>query len=114
MEYRSQYESCMKEKRSMNINTTIEGNKATVAIEGRLETTNTGSLEEEFSGLYDQVDEMVVDCAAMEYISSSGLRTLLTAVKTMKKKGGFKLTHVNDDVMEILKVTGFADIITIE
>jgi hypothetical protein len=46
----------MKEKRSMNINTTIEGNKATVAIEGRLETTNTGSLEEEFSGLYDQVD----------------------------------------------------------
>ncbi len=98
----------------MNINTVMDGSKATVAVEGRLETTNAGSLEQEFSGLYDQVDELVVDCANLEYISSSGLRTLLSAVKTMKKKGGFKLTNVSDDVMEILNVTGFADILTIE
>ncbi|MCR5339111.1 MAG: STAS domain-containing protein [Lachnospiraceae bacterium] len=98
----------------MNINTTMDGSKATVALDGRLETTNSGSLEQEFSGLYDQVDELVVDCTNLEYISSSGLRTLLSAVKTMKKKGGFKLTHVSDDVMEILNVTGFADILTIE
>ena len=74
----------------MNINTVMDGSKATVAVEGRLETTNAGSLEQEFSGLYDQVDELVVDCTNLEYISSSGLRTLLSAVKTMKKKGGFK------------------------
>ncbi len=102
------------EAKGMNINTTMDGSKATVALDGRLETTNSGSLEQEFSGLYDQVDELVVDCTNLEYISSSGLRTLLSAVKTMKKKGGFKLTHVSDDVMEILNVTGFADILTIE
>ena len=56
----------------------------------------------------------MLDFEKLEYISSAGLRVLLSAQKTMAKRGEMKLTHVNETVMEIFEVTGFADILTIE
>ena len=57
---------------------------------------------------------LIIDMAALEYISSAGLRVLLSAQKTMNKQGEMKVVHVNETIMEIFEVTGFSDILTIE
>ena len=58
--------------------------------------------------------ELTFDLAGLEYISSAGLRVLLSAQKTMNRQGTMKLTHVNETIMEIFEVTGFSDILTVE
>ena len=57
---------------------------------------------------------LVIDMTALDYISSAGLRVLLSAQKTMNKQGEMKVVHVGDTIMEIFEVTGFSDILTIE
>ena len=59
-------------------------------------------------------DSLVLDFSALDYISSAGLRVLLSAHKTMSPKGGMKVTHVNEIVREVFDVTGFSDILSIE
>ena len=98
----------------MNINKNIEGSKATFALEGRLDTTTAPELEKELKETMESIDELVMDLTALEYISSAGLRVLLSAQKVMSRKGGMKVTHVSDIVMEVFEVTGFSDILTIE
>lgn len=98
----------------LNINKKLEDEKLYVALEGRLDTTTSPELEKELSESLPGVKELVLDLEKLEYISSAGLRVLLTAQKTMTKQGSMKLIHVNDLVMEILEVTGFVDILTIE
>ena len=58
--------------------------------------------------------ELVLDFSALDYISSAGLRVLLSAQKTMSKQGSMKLTGVNESVMEVFEITGFSGILTIE
>ena len=65
-------------------------------------------------GNLDGVTALVIDMAALEYISSAGLRVLLSAQKIMNKQGEMKVVHVNETIMEIFEVTGFSDILTIE
>jgi len=60
------------------------------------------------------VTTLVIDMTALDYISSAGLRVLLSAQKTMNKQGEMKVVHVNETIMEIFEVTGFSDILTIE
>jgi len=60
------------------------------------------------------VTTLVIDMTALDYISSAGLRVLLSAQKTMNKQGAMKVAHVNETIMEIFEVTGFSDILTIE
>lgn len=98
----------------MNINTTLEGTVLNVAIVGRLDTTTAPQVEEALSGKLDDITELVLDCADLEYISSAGLRVFLGLHKHMTGKGTMKVTHVNDTVMEIFEVTGFDGILTIE
>ena len=98
----------------LNINKKLEDENLYVALEGRLDTTTSPELEKELSESLPGVKELVLDLEKLEYISSAGLRVLLTAQKTMTKQGSMKLIHVNDLVMEILEVTGFVDILTIE
>ncbi len=86
----------------------------TVALAGRLDTTTAPELEKELKASLDGVTELTFDLAALEYISSAGLRVLLSAQKTMNRQGTMKLTHVNETIMEIFEVTGFSDILTIE
>ena len=98
----------------MNITKNLEGSKLTVALEGRLDTTTSPALETELRTSVDGVTELVFDLSNLEYISSAGLRVLLSAQKVMNKQGEMKITNVKPEIMEIFDVTGFVDILTIE
>ena len=88
--------------------------KLEAALEGRLDTTSAPQLEAALKDNFDAIDELILDFTGLEYISSAGLRVLLSSQKIMSKKGGMKVTHVSDVIMEIFEVTGFSDILTIE
>jgi len=98
----------------MNINKKADGDNLVIALEGRLDTTTSPELEKEIKTSLDGVSSLEIDMTALEYISSAGLRVLLAAQKIMNKQGTMKVTHANDDIMEIFDVTGFCDILTIE
>ena len=98
----------------MNINKLPEGEKLTVSISGRLDTSTAPELENELKASYDGVKELVLDLSTLEYISSAGLRVLLSAQKTMSKQGSMTVKGANPDIMEIFEVTGFSDILNIE
>jgi len=98
----------------MKINKSIDNGKACYAVEGRLDTTTAPDLESALKGDMGGITELVLDFSKLDYISSAGLRVLLSAHKVMSKKGGMKLTHVNEMVQEVFEVTGFSDILTIE
>ncbi len=98
----------------LNINKTIENGKAFFALEGRLDTNTSPEMEKELNSALTGIGELVLDFAKLEYISSAGLRVLLSAQKTMNKQGTMKITNVNETIMEIFEVTGFSDILTIE
>lgn len=61
----------------------------------------------------DSIDTLIIDCVDLEYMSSAGLRVLLTAHMTMSTKGEMKLLHVNEEVMDTLKITGMADVLNV-
>ena len=90
------------------------GSELNIALEGRLDTTTSPELEKELKDGLDGIDELTLDFEKLDYISSAGLRVLLAAHKTMMKRGGMKVIHVGDTLMEIFDVTGFTDILTIE
>ena len=98
----------------MTINKITEGSVLTVALEGRLDTMTSTSLEEELTASLDGITDLVLDIDKLEYMSSAGLRVLLAAQKRMSKQGSMKVIHVNPIIMEIFEVTGFSDILTIE
>ncbi len=98
----------------MEIKKTLDGEKLTVAISGRLDTTTAPELEEALKESMDGISELVIDFTETEYISSAGLRVLLSAQKTMNKQGSMVVTGVNDVIMEIFEVTGFVDILDIQ
>ena len=98
----------------LNIEKKKEGSKLELVLAGRLDTTTAPELEKELKASLDGVDELVFDMASLEYISSAGLRVLLSAQKIMNKQGAMKVLHVNETIMEIFEVTGFSDILAIE
>lgn len=98
----------------MNITKNAEGSKLTVALEGRMDTTTAPKLEAELKASLNGVTELVIDLAALKYISSAGLRVLLSAQKVMNRQGSMVIRNANADLMEIFEVTGFCDILTIE
>lgn len=85
-----------------------------LAIEGRIDTTTAPQMEAELRSDIDGVTELYLDFTGVEYISSAGLRVLLSAQKLMSRQGKMVLSHVNESVMEVFEVTGFSDILTIE
>ena len=98
----------------LNINKKTEDKTMTVALEGRLDTTTAPQLETELKSELADITSLVLDFEKLEYISSAGLRVLLSAQKVMNKQGDIKLIHVNDVINEIFEVTGFSDILNIE
>ena len=98
----------------MTINKTMNGTNLAIALEGRLDTTTAPELEKELKESLDGVTELVMDFSKLDYISSAGLRVLLSAHKTMMKQSGMKVTNVNEMVKEVFDVTGFSDILDIE
>ena len=97
----------------LNIHKQSEGGKLIVSLEGRLDTSTAPQLEEELKNSLDGVLALVLDLERLEYISSAGLRVLLSAQKIMNKQGEMEINHVCESVMEIFDVTGFTDILTI-
>ena len=98
----------------LTINKTIENGKAVLLPEGRLDTVTAPDMEAVIKEVLPDLKELVFDFEKLEYISSAGLRVLLSAQKAMNTQGEMKLVHVNDTIMEIFEVTGFSDIMTIE
>ena len=98
----------------LNIEKKTEGTALQVTLTGRLDTTTAPQLESELKSSLDGVTSLVMDFEKLEYISSAGLRVLLSAQKIMNKQGEMKLIHVNDVINEIFDVTGFSDILNIE
>ena len=98
----------------MTINKTMDGKTLNVALEGRLDTVTAPELEASLREDLEKADSLVLDFGKLEYISSAGLRVLLSAHKSMVPKGGMKVTHANDIVKEVFDVTGFSDILNIE
>jgi anti-sigma B factor antagonist len=97
----------------MNIVKEIKESAATLNISGRLDTTTAPALETVIAETTGTCDQLILDFADLEYISSAGLRVILKAQKAMAAKGGMKLLHVNETIMEIFEITGFSDILTI-
>ena len=98
----------------LNIQKQKKSGFLTLSLEGRLDTTTAPQLEAELQDATDGIDELTLDLSALEYVSSAGLRVLLSAQKIMMKQGSMTVTHVSETVMEIFEVTGFVDILTIE
>ncbi|MBR3108018.1 MAG: STAS domain-containing protein [Clostridia bacterium] len=98
----------------MTITKHQNGTNLEIALEGRLDTTTAPELEAELNQSMPGAESLTLDFAKLEYISSAGLRVLLSAHKVMAQKGGMKVIRANEIVMEVFEVTGFADILTIE
>ncbi|MBO5169352.1 MAG: STAS domain-containing protein [Oscillospiraceae bacterium] len=98
----------------MTIEKMLEEKKLTIALAGRLDTTTAPKLETELKQNISGVEELALDLAALEYLSSAGLRVLLSAQKVMNRQGHMVVRNVNETVMEIFEVTGFVDVLTIE
>ena len=98
----------------LKITKKIEDKALTFALDGRLDTITAPQLETEIKESIDGVVLLVLDFEKLEYISSAGLRVLLSAQKVMNVQGKMKIMHVNQAVMDIFEITGFVDIFTIE
>ena len=99
----------------MNITKEKKDSKLTLALAGRLDTTTTPSLEEVINTELEGVTELVYDLKDLEYISSAGLRMLLASQKKMNSQGGTMcLINVQEQVNEVLEITGFLDILTVK
>ena len=99
----------------MEIKKQSDGSKLTVSLSGRLDTTTAPVFEKELKESLNGVSDLTLDFSGLEYISSAGLRVLLSAQKLLNAAGGkMKVAGANEIVKEIFDGTGFSDILTIE
>lgn len=91
-----------------------EGTALRLEIVGRLDTVTSPELEQALTASLDGVTELTLDFAQVAYVSSAGLRVLLSAQKLMNTQGSMKVCHVAPEVMEVFEITGFVDVLTIE
>lgn len=98
----------------MNIDKKRNGTELIITVEGRLDTITAPQLEAELKHSVGEIERLIFDFASLEYISSAGLRVLLSAQKVMNRQGAMVIRNVNEMVMEIFEITGFVDILTIE
>lgn len=98
----------------MNIKKEQNGSELNIAVEGRLDTITAPELDAELTTALNGIEKLVFDFENLEYISSAGLRVLLSAQKVMTKQGSMVIRNVKPEIMEIFEVTGFVDILDIE
>lgn len=97
----------------MNIVTKNEAEKITFEIEGRIDSTTAPELNNVVQESIEGVKELVFDFKQVEYISSAGLRVLLSAQKKMNEQGTMVITNVSENIMSVFEVTGFVGILDI-
>lgn len=98
----------------MTITKKKDGSALCAAVSGRLDTTTSPDFEAQIKPELEGITELILDFKGLDYISSAGLRALLSFQKQMNKQGSMKITNANDIVKEIFEVTGFSDILTVE
>ncbi len=98
----------------MQINKTQNDSNLTLALAGRLDTNTAPSLEAELGGKLDGITNLILDFNDLEYISSAGLRVILSAQKEMNSRGKMVIKNVCADIMDVFDITGFSNILTIE
>ncbi len=98
----------------MTVNIEKNNKTVTLKLEGRLDTITAPILEKAVNDECETAENLVLNFEKLDYISSAGLRVLLGAQKKMNKQGAMKLTNVREEVMDVLEMTGFADILVIE
>ena len=98
----------------MEITKIANGEQLTINVKGRLDTTTSVEFEGFLNDNLASVKDLIIDCAQLSYVSSAGLRVLLSAQKKMQKVGAMKLINVCELVMEVFEMTGFANILDIE
>ena len=98
----------------MTIEKMINGTELNIRLAGRMDTTTAPKLEAELKKSIGGVELLILDFTDLEYLSSAGLRVLLSAQKVMNKQGQMIVRNVNETINEIFEVTGFADVLTIE
>ncbi|RKI81686.1 anti-sigma factor antagonist [bacterium 0.1xD8-71] len=100
----------------MTVETKENGNEITIKPVGRLDTTTAPQLEIQINAVLEKAEQLILDFEELEYLSSAGLRVLLSAHKAFMKKGSGKMLicHVNETIYEVFEVTGFLDILNIE
>lgn len=100
----------------MEIKKELEGNKLTIHLAGRLDTTSSPQLDDELGKCLDGITLLEIDCSHLDYISSAGLRVLLSTHKKMLTQGKMIVTGAKDNetIMEVFEITGFSDILDIE
>ena len=98
----------------MTIEQKKNGSALLIALEGRLDTMTAPQLEAALKEALPGVDALTFDLSKLDYISSAGLRVLLSAQKTMNQQGTMRVIHVNDLIMDIFETTGFDNVLDIE
>ncbi len=98
----------------MTIDKKQEGTTLTVSLNGRLDTTTAPQLEGELRTAVEGITELIFDLKDLAYVSSAGLRVLLSAQKVMNRQGNMTIRNASEEIMEIFEVTGFVDILNIE
>ena len=98
----------------MEIIKNLEGTTLNIALVGRLDTVTAPDFEAAISDSLSNVKELYIDFSKLEYVSSAGLRVLLSTQKTMNKQGKMVIRNVSQDVMDVFEITGFIDILAIE
>ncbi|MBQ8699189.1 MAG: STAS domain-containing protein [Schwartzia sp.] len=98
----------------MEIKKEQNGASLAMSLSGRLDTVAATGFEKELEASLEGVSELVIDCAELTYVASSGLRAFLMAQKRMNKQGSMVMRHVQEPVMEVLSMTGFDDLLSIE
>ena len=97
----------------MDIIKNVNGKSLNIALVGRLDTITAPDLDKELKESLSDIEALAFDFEKLEYISSAGLRVLLSAQKVMNKQGSMTLANVNDSILEVFEMTGFSEILTI-
>jgi len=98
----------------MTITKTVKDSELTIALSGRLDTSSSPELSETLASSLPGISALTFDLSDLEYVSSAGLRVLLSAQKTMNAQGTMKVIHANKLILEVFEITGFSEILTIE
>ena len=98
----------------MTVNKSKNGSVLNVSVEGRVDTATAPQFETEVKSALSGITELDIDFSQLNYISSAGLRVLLSLQKIMNSQGTMRITGVNETVSEILNITGFSEILNIE
>jgi anti-sigma B factor antagonist len=98
----------------VNINKVQNENRVLLELSGRLDTTTAPQLEAEINAITGDATGLTLDFSGLEYLSSAGLRVILMAQKKMAPLDGMTVKNVNETIMEVFEITGFAGILSIE